>query len=344
VQLRRPIDLPEIALSDFVDFAIEDKEKHQAAGLMHLATGLREKATLQWNKTTAGKDGEKQAMTPALIGLEIDFSRSDGGQGKGFGTRQKGEGTLFAAPDEHGALQRLRVKRMGDGVLEISLRNTGNDQGSGSGSGESWLSSKALVLGRKGSPYVWPFRSASPDTVTSYEHLLRELLSRQIFSSSAAKTKAQENKKDGASVAPELPLKLHRSSSTAVFLMKMELAVMRKPIQASTPRINEEESKKMKKGKGNDPPTPAQLLKMNGQIDSSRDSPRREVYSTVVKIEGSAREGLRFSPVGPLQLVERSSENSVSFDFPAALSQVAGEFGIGGLSNASSVVQSKIEL
>jgi hypothetical protein len=96
-----------------------------------------------------------------------------------------------------------------------------------------------LVLGRKGSPYVWPFRSASPETVTSYEHLLRELLSRQNFSSSAAKTKAQENKKDGASVAPELPLKLHRSSSTAVFLMKMELAVMRKPIQASTPRINE---------------------------------------------------------------------------------------------------------
>ena len=349
VQLRRAIELPEISLSDFVDFAIEDKEKHQAAGLMHLATGLREKAMEQWNIT-----GEEKRMTPALIGLDLDFS--SGGLVSG-GKKSKGEGTLFAAPDEHGALQKLRVKRMEEGVLEISVRtnkksseggSSNGEEGRGSGGGRlSVDSSKALVLGRVGSPYVWPFRSANPETVSTYEHLLRELLSKQIFSSSAArKTKRvqeEKQKRAGALIAPEVPIKLHRSSSTAVFLMKMELAVLKKPILPSAGRINEKENKEMKKEKEKDddtPPTPGQLLQKTGTPGNvvdfvSDDSPRREVYSAVVKIEGSAREGLSFSPVGPLQLVERTSDTTATFDMPAALSQVAGELGFGKLSNAS---------
>jgi len=345
VQLRRAIDLPEISLSEFVDFALEDKEKHQAAGLMHLATGLREKATEQWNKT-----GEGKGMTPALIGLDLDFSV--GGVESG-GQKSKGEGTLFAAPDEHGALQKLRVKRMGEGVLEISVRtnrksskggDTSGESGSSSGVRLSVDSSKALVLGRVGSPYVWPFRSASPETVSTYEHLLRELLSKQIFSSTAtSKTKRakEENKKRaGASIAPEVPIKLRRSSSTAVFLLKMELAVLRKPALSSDGRINEKERKAEKKEIDDAPPTPGQLLTATSGdvVDLVNDgSPRREVYSTAVKIEGSAREGLSFSPVGPLQLVERTSDITATFEMPAALSQVAGELGLEGLSNASKV-------
>jgi hypothetical protein len=348
VQLRRSIDLPEISLSDFVDFAIEDREKHQAAGLMHLATGLREKATLQWNNTD-----EKKPMTPALIGLEIDFSKNGGGENLGGKQKKAGEGTLFAAPDEHGTLQKLKVKRMGDGVLEISIRNTGgslSESGaisieSSGGSRLSAESSKALALGRPGSPYVWPFRSASPETVTTYEHLLRELLSRQVFSSATTSKTTQKNKdRAGSTIAPDVPLKLHRSSSTAVFLMKMELAVMKNPLQRSQSRINEKESKDKKKEKDSPPPTPGQLLRktagelLNNENDGYPDTrPRREVYSTVVKIEGSAREGLKFSAVGPLHLVERTSDTTVTFDMPGALTQIAGELGIGGgeLSNAS---------
>ncbi|KAG7669255.1 hypothetical protein Ndes2526B_g05555 [Nannochloris sp. 'desiccata'] len=350
VQLRRPIDLPEISLSDFVDFAIEDKEKHQAAGLMHLATGLREKATEHWNKT-----GEDKVMTPAVIGLDLDFSCGGVGGVESNGKKKRGEGTLFAAPDEHGALQKLRVKRMGEGVLEISVRpsresleggSRNADRGGGGGSRLSADSSKALVLGRPGSPYVWPFRSASPETVITYEHLLRELLSRHVFSSSTTSrtSKAKrENKKGGAtSIAAEVPLKLHRSSSTAVFLMKMELAVLRNPVVSSAGRISEKDSKEKKKEKDDAPPTPGQLLQKiaaTGDVVDLVDdgSPRREVYSTVLQIEGSAREGLSFSPVGPIQLIERTSDMTATFDMPAALSQVAGELGLGVLSNASRI-------
>jgi hypothetical protein len=341
VQLRRALDLPNISLSDFVQFALEDKDKHQAAGLMHLATGLREKATLQMNKT--------EGKTPALIGLEIEFADGSGGGGGGGGggkgkKQANGQGTLFAAPDEHGALQRLRVKRIvGDGALEISVRKAGNSESAvSSGNGRMTVeASKALVqLARPGSPYVWPFRSASPETVTSYEHLLRELLSRQIFSASAKMKKESTAKADGAAVAPELALKLHRSSSTAAFLLKMDLAVIRKPIEESTAKINQKESKKARKEKENDAPsTPGQLLQLTQskyhQGDHSDARPQREVYSAVVKIEGSAREGLRFSPVGPLKLVEQTLEKTVTFSREAALSQVAGELGMGVLSNAS---------
>ena len=366
VQLRRPIDLPHISLADFVDFATEDKYKHQAAGLMHLATGLREKAIQHYNTSSSSsssktKTGEKEQgkppMTPALVALDIDFSSSVGSGSSRSSRRNSGQGTLFAAPDEHGSLQKLRVKRMGDGVLEISLRKKENESsetdGGNSDGGSSRLSvdsSKALVIGRPGSPSVWPFRSASPETVATYEHLLRELLSRQIFSSAAStaapKTKeTKETKKGGVVIAPEeMPLKLHQCSSSAVFLMKMEFAVLKAPVQERK-NSNEKSLEQRKKESKDIPPTPGQLLiktATGGGIDllengdSDDGQPRREVYSTVVKIEGSAREGLNFSPVGPLQLVERTSATTATFDMAGgALAQVAGELGLGALSNAS---------
>ena len=188
VQLRRSVDLPSVSLSDFANFAMQDRDKRNAAGLMHLAAGLREKATLKWNNT--GSDG----TSPALVALEVSFPRGI-------------VGTLLAAADDYGGLQRLRVRQLGSGILELSSRDHLSPE-----------NSKALALKPK-SPYIWPIRSASPDTVASYESLLREVLGRQIFGRAA--------KVGQPHVQSDLPVRLHRSAAEAVLLLRMNIEVKR---------------------------------------------------------------------------------------------------------------------
>lgn len=287
VQLRRAIDLPSISLSDFVDFATEDKDKKHAAGLMHLATGLREKASLKWNNTDKS-GGNTSGTSPALVALELSFPPD-------------AVGTLLAAADEYGGLQRLRVRQLGKGVLELSSRDHLSPE-----------NSKALALKPK-SPYIWPIRSAAPETAKGYEGLLREILARQVFGRAA--------KSGHPHAAPDLPVRLHRSAAEAALLLRMNIEVDRN-VKGSKTRLEERAG-----DENSNPPTVGQLLQgaMLGGGPSVDNNGGREVWSAVVKVEGSAREGLKFSSMGAkfIQMVESMTATFA----PEALPLVADALG-----------------
>lgn len=274
VGLRRAVDLPSVSVSDFVDVVTEDQERRKAAGIMHLTAGLRQRAVQRWN-ATAGSDG--QGLSPALVGLDIAFAGAPGTE----------HGTLIAATDGNVALQPLKVKRLGQGVVELAPR-IGPVHAEGS---------KALAMAPT-TPYAWPLRSSTPDTLDTYERLLREVLSRHVFSKEAGLPR----------IAPDLPLRLHRSAAEAVTLMQVDVEVTR--------RLDSEDPEK---GKGaSSPPTPQELL-----FAMATHSGRRrgsEVWRSTLKIDGNAADGsLKFQPVHVAQV--EVQQDSVTFA-PGALERM----------------------
>lgn len=190
--LRRPLDLPGVSLEDFVAFAREDREGKKAAGLMHLASGLRDVAYRKWNTTL----GESRKNTPAVVELEI-----------AFGDTQGPLGALLAAPSAHGkALQRLKLRKIENEVVELIAQESMTED-----------SSKALAMSHV-TPYIWPLRGAAPSTVETYENLLRDVLARQIFSVEPTLM---------PQAAGDLPVRLLRSTAQATVLLQFDLEVRR---------------------------------------------------------------------------------------------------------------------
>ena len=308
IALRHSINLPTVSLSEFVEFAVEDKARKNAAGLMHLSQGLREMALNSTNNNNT--------ISPAVVAFDVEFL--------------KDSGVLLAAASAQGALQRLGVRRLSDdGVIELTPKGVLTSE-----------SSRALTM-PPASPFVWPLRSSIPETIEAYETLLREVLSRQVFAGGGGGGGGGSGRRKGRRLrlVDDLPLKLHRSTAEAVLLMQIELTVVQKQKQKS--QLDESNSSSGREGEGyQQPPTPTELLKQsleggNEKSGSSGSSGggRREVWSAVVKVEGSAREGLRFTPIR-VKLVERVSEKTVSFA-PEALPQLMN---LGGGMNASSLV------
>lgn len=260
VRLRRAVDLPSVSLSDFAAIAMEDRDKANAAGIVHLATGLRERAVLRWNDTEEG-----HGTTPALVALTLAMG--------------EGGGTLLAAPDDTGRLQRLRVRRMGEGVVELSLRAELRP-----------MDGKALAL-NPSSPYMWPLRSALPETLQSYELLLREVLASQIFGAGGEGGAAGS----GPRPVEDVPLRLRKSTAEALMLVRMELEVDR-PVNKQLARQPSGSDSGEGDAAGADAsPTPQQLLQR--QVLGGGHRGRRETWQAVVRMDGNVREGLRFTPV-----------------------------------------------
>jgi hypothetical protein len=278
----RPVALPAVSTSDFAAFATEDSTRHSAMGLMHLAVGLRQQAELRWN----GSAG--QGISPALVALELRMSESGG--------------ALLAAPAERsGVLRRLRARSQGSGIVEIMSRDV--EEAGASVDTMSAKESKALALAAA-SPYVWPLREAHPDTVNDYERLLREVLAGHIFSNGArtSKPSTESSLGSGPRFASDVPLKLHRSSAEALFLVSMDLDVLKnthpKVTQGGSQVIDGASDLKAGSSEVELPdkaPTSEELL-MQMMTGTGR---RRgaEVWNIVAKIEGNAAVGVRVKPL-----------------------------------------------
>jgi hypothetical protein len=195
ISLHRPTDLPSLSLGRFAALAMDERERDSAAGLLHLATGLRAAAVEKWNGTAAS--------SPALVAFDLELGA---------------DGALLAAPLPSRGLHRLRARALTSGVLELTPRDAplGLD------------ASRALALAGN-TPYVWPLRSVHPDHLLSYERLLREVLASQVF---GARLEGSGGGKDGKSGAqaqrPDIPLRLHETSAEAVTFLRLEVEVERK--------------------------------------------------------------------------------------------------------------------
>lgn len=355
VSLRRLIDLPSISASDFLGFAMSDKERKHAAGLMHLAMGVREQAATRWNASSSSRTDDKhknrEGMSPAVVSLRLDFNRGGGG-----GTQTMTDGaTLFSGADaDTGALQRLHVRRLQEGVIEILPRYQH----------ESIHTSTSLAM-HPNSPFIWPLKSLDPSSPTStmYEGVLRELVSRQVFRDDVGGGSSG----DGSGVVraiDEVPVVLKQTSVEAMLLMQVRLTLDRHELQPD--EGGEEFGESRFEDIDSDPPTPHALFisAMGGAGTIVRPPPRhhqkkkgggggqgsgsaapgpttnkiRETWDAVVRIDGSARTGLKMVPVG-LKLVERSSATMSATFAPEALPQLMRDlYGGGGLSNYTSLV------
>jgi hypothetical protein len=248
--LRRAVGLPPVSLAVFVRLATEDRDKAQAAGLFHLAAGLRERAEAAWNGTAGN------ATTPALVGIQLALA--------------EGVGALMAAPGEDGGLRRLRARQLAEGVLELAPR------------GDSLPPAGAKALALTAAPYAWPLRSAAPQTLRSYEHLLREVLASQVFAAGAAGEQG-----GGPRPAPDVPLQLRKSAAQAVLLLRMEVEVERSPAALGTDAAGAAAAAST--------PSVPEIIVRQAAGGGARGG--RETWAVVAKVTGSAGSGLRLEPV-----------------------------------------------
>jgi hypothetical protein len=195
--LRRPLDLPALSLADFAAIAAADATGAQAAGLMHLAAGVRAAAAARWNASST---------SPALVAIDVRLS--------------DGSGALLAAPGPGGAPPpRLRARRLAADTIELAARDMPPPAAAAA------VARHALAALGAAAPTpraMWPLRGAAPATVRAYEALLREVLTSRMFG-------ANDAGGAGPRFAPDVPLRLLRSRAEGVLLLRLDLLVDRPP-------------------------------------------------------------------------------------------------------------------
>jgi hypothetical protein len=314
LSLKNRVDLPSISLGEFADIVQSDEMFEGAEGLTHLANGLRQKATQlssSSSKATSLSPSSSKSKRPAgeLVGFSLDVP---------------GSLTILTAPDDQGRLQKLRVRALGEGIVELSPRDAPSSSSSehdsstatstSSSSSSLKLSteeSKALALANE-SPYVWPLKSVHTESLAAYERLLRELLASSLFKGVAGE--------GGVPPQSDVQLKLLETAAKAVTLLQLELEV--DPIEErgeergggdnddEPPSVMELIQRKMLQAVGVDW---RQLGLGGGGKDDNNSNKKikrplvRERWQAVVKLEGNLQTGLQFKPV-KLERVDSGGE------------------------------------
>lgn len=252
--------MPPLGLSEFAQIVAADAEVHSAAGVMHLLSGVREEARRVWNSSNPDS-------SLAVVGIELDLSP----HGAAF----------LAAPTDAGTLQRLKVRRLHQGTLEVLPRDV-----------LSPADSKAVAL-QPLTPYAWPLRSVHPGQLPAYERLLREILGSRLFQPAR-----------GPHMQPPLAVRLQETAAEAVTLIQMEVEVERQPPKKAKAQQLEDEDEEQQQQLP-EPPDVGQLLLQ------PRLGPR-EVWRATVQVKGdAASRTLSYVPVH-LHLTDDSKE-TVSF-------------------------------
>lgn len=311
LSLKNGVDLPSISLGEFVDIVQSDETFEGAEGLTHLANGLRQKAQLSSSKPTPSSTKSKRPAAE-FVGFILDVP---------------GSLTILTAPDDQERLQKLRLRGLGEGVVELSPRDgapsSTSEQDSSittESSSSSKLSteeSKALALTNE-SPYVWPLKSVHTESLAAYERLLRELLASSLF-------KGVAGGEGGVPPLADVQLKLLQSAAKAVTLLQLELEV--DPIEEKGEEIG---GGKKDSDNDDEPPSVMELIQRKmlqavgldwrqlslhgggGKKDknNSKKIKRpsvRERWQATVKLEGNVQTGLQFKPV-KLERIDNGEE------------------------------------
>jgi hypothetical protein len=275
MDLQRPLDLPSVGLGAFAEIVMADTGQLSAAGIMHLATGLREAAVRAANASSA------PATTPSLVAIKVEMAT-------------EGAALLAAAGELGRRLQRLKVRRLAEGAIELSAK------------GELLADdSRAAVVsaGGEGGPYVWPLRSVSPWQLNQYESLLREVLSSRLFSQ-------QPRSEVEVAVRPvgQLPLRLMRTAAEAVTLVRMQMVLDRDLPEHSRGGEGEEAGKELPvAGSLTD------VLVLGSQGVPRRSG--SELWEVVVEVSGDARRGLHVKPLHLQQVSRGADTVAFAPDF-----------------------------